>query len=172
MGPRWDLAGNKLPLKRRIKPTYFVLPDPSKATLGARLRFMRRKTGLTINQLAHKARLGHNVIASLERGKTRTLKPWVLGRILPFLAPGFKEAFAEARGDLYDFLAPPDTFGGWLRNLRLRRGMKQKELARALGVSRESIRRYEGDLSRPAKAVSKRLEEVFGPRRCMKDDCP
>lgn len=58
-------------------------------------------------------------------------------------------------------LSLPGPFGGWLKNLRLRKAMRQRELARILAVSRETIRRYEADQSRPAKdaaAAQQRLQ--------------
>jgi len=118
--------------------------------------------GLTIDELARKARLSHNVIACLERDETKTVQPWILGRILPFLASRFKEAFPETEGDPYDFLVPPASFGSWLHNQRMRRCLKQKELARLAGVSRESIRRYEANETQPAKGIWDKLRTLLG----------
>ncbi|GAF85543.1 unnamed protein product [marine sediment metagenome] len=39
--------------------------------------------------------------------------------------------------------------------------MQQKELARAFGVSRETIRRYEKDMYKPNKQILLQLEEIF-----------
>ena len=160
-GPRRNLAGNKLRVKRCVKPTYFVLPDPKKATLGTRLRYLRRHLDLTIEELAKLTRIGHNVIACLERDETKASQPWVLGRILPFLASRFKEVFSETGGDPYDFLVPPTSFGAWLQNQRMRRCLRQKALAALLGVDRESIRRYEANESKPLPAIRLRLRKVF-----------
>lgn len=159
-GPPWDLSGNELRVKRRIKPSYSLLPDPAKATLGQRLRFLRRKLGLSIKDLSPKVRLAESAIARIERDEARS-QPWVLGRILAFLASSFKEAFPETNGDPYDFLIPPTSFGTWLRNQRLRRGMKQRALAAALGVRPYTVVRYEADLTKPAPAIREKLRKVL-----------
>ena len=138
-----------------------MLPDPTKASLGQRLRYMRKRLHLTIEDLSRKSRLSHNVIARLERDETR-VQPWVLGRILPFLAARFKETFPESSGDAYDFLIPPTSFGAWLKNQRLRRGIKLKELAKQLGVCPFTLIRYESDRAQPSPAVRERLCRLFG----------
>ena len=70
-GGRWDLAGNELRVKRRVKPSYSLLPDPAKATLGQRLRFLRRKLGLSIKDMRLKVRLAESAIARIERDEAR-----------------------------------------------------------------------------------------------------
>lgn len=122
---------------------------------------MRRRLGLTIEDLSRKCRLSHNVIARLERDEN-IAQPWVLGRILPILAPSFKEAFPESNGNTYDCLIPPTSLGHWIKNQRLRRGMKLMELSEALIVSIYSVVRYESDRSRPSPAVRKRLRRLLG----------
>ena len=106
--------------------------------------------------------LGHNTIARLEREDSKSAKPWVLGRMLPFLMERFKEAFPDATGDAYDYLIPPNTFGDWLRNFRLRRGLRQGELAKALGVNKFTITRYEANQSMPNNDIRRRLQQRFG----------
>lgn len=137
-----------------------LLPDPAKATLGQRLRYLRNKLGLRIKDLSPKVRLAESAIARIERDEGRH-QPWVLGRILAFLASSFKEAFPETNGDPYDFLIPPATFGSWLRNLRMRRGLKQRELARSLGVRPYTLVRYEAEMSKPAPAIREKLRRVL-----------
>ncbi len=122
---------------------------------------MRRPLGLTIEDLSRKSRLSHNVIARLERDENH-VQPWVLGRILPILAPRFKEAFPETNGDAYDFLIPPTSLGRWIKNQRLRRGMKLMELSETLIVCIYSVARYESDRSKPSPAVRERLLRLFG----------
>jgi DNA-binding XRE family transcriptional regulator len=89
-------------------------------------------------------------------------KSGVLGRILPFLVSRFKETFPESNGDAYDFLIPPVTFGAWLQNLRLRRGLQLQELAKLLGVRPYTLIRYERNRTRPDQAVRLRLKKHFG----------
>lgn len=128
--------------------------------MGQRLRFLRKKLGLRVKDLSPKVRLAESAIARIERDEARP-QPWVLGRILAFLASNSKEAFPETNGDPYDFLIPPTSFGTWLRNLRMRRGMKQRDLARVLGVRPYSVVRYEADLTKPAPAIRERLRRVL-----------
>jgi len=82
--------------------------------------------------------------------------------MLPFIIDRFKEAFAEVSGDAYDYLIPPNTFGDWLRNFRLSRGLQQKELAKALGVNKYTTTRYEANRSKPASEIRRRLSERYG----------
>jgi transcriptional regulator with XRE-family HTH domain len=123
---------------------------------------MRKRLHMTIEDLSRKSRLSHNAIARLERDETRETHSWVLGRILPFLASRFKETFPEATGDAYDFLIPPASFGAWLQNFRLRRGLQLQELAKLLGVCRYTIIRYERNLTKPDEAARLRLNKRFG----------
>lgn len=130
--------------------------------MGARLRFLRRKAGLSLDDLAGKSGLHRNILSRLERDKGRDAnQPWVLGRILPSLAGRFKEAFPEAKGDPYDFLIPPTTFGGWLKNFRMRRGLKLKDLAIALKVRPFTVIRYEADESKPNSEVRGNLRRAY-----------
>lgn len=130
--------------------------------MGQRLRYLRKRLGLTLEEFARITRLGHNTIAKIERGETRKVRPWVLGRILPVLAGRFKEAFPETAGDPYDFLIPPATFGGWLKNLRMRRGLKLKDLARKLKLRPFTVIRYEADQTKPTLQVRQNLRRAFG----------
>jgi transcriptional regulator with XRE-family HTH domain len=126
------------------------------------MRFMRRRLGLRIEDLSAKSGLSPNAISRLERDATKKVHPWLLGRVLPYLAAQFKETFPEAGGDPYDFLIPPTTFGGWLKNFRMRRGLKLKELARALKVRPFTVIRYEADLSKPSRKVRVNLRRRYG----------
>ena len=123
---------------------------------------MRKRLHMTIEDLSRKSRLSHNAIARLERDATRKMCPWVLGRILPFLTSRFKETFPEAKGDAYDFLIPPVSFGAWLQNFRLRRGLQLQKLAKMLGVNPFTIIRYERNQTTPNQAVRLRLKKHFG----------
>jgi transcriptional regulator with XRE-family HTH domain len=119
--------------------------------------------GLSLDELAGKSGLSRNALSRLERDKTRRANlPWVLGRILPFLAGHFKKAFPKSNGDPYDFLIPPTTFGGWLKNFRMRHGLKLTDLARALKVRPFSVIRYESDRTKPAPGVRRNLRQAYG----------
>lgn len=43
----------------------------------------------------------------------------------------------------------------------MRRGLQQKELARILGVKRESLRRYEADRTKPGPPIREKLRKVL-----------
>ncbi len=126
------------------------------------MRYMRRRLGLRIEDLSAKSGVSRNAISRLERNATKKVHPWVLGRVLPYLAAQFKETFPEAGGDPYDFLIPPTTFGGWLKNLRMRRGLKLIDLARALKVRPFTVIRYEADESKPNAFARQNLRRAFG----------
>lgn len=125
------------------------------------MRYMRRRLGLRIEDLSAKSGVSHNAISRLERNDAKKVHPWVLGRVLPFLASRFKETFPEAGGDPYDFLIPPTTFGGWLKNFRMRRGLKLKDVAHALNVRPFTVIRYEAGTSKPNAEVRRNLSRVY-----------
>ena len=122
---------------------------------------MRRRLGLRIEDLSAKSGLSHNALSRLERDATEKVHPWVLGRVLPYLASQFNETFPEAGGDPYDFLIPPVTFGGWLKNFRMRRALKLKDLAHALKVRPFTVIRYEADASKPTLVVRRNLRRIY-----------
>jgi len=161
LGPPWALSGNELRVKRRIKPAYFILPEPTKATLGVRLRYLRQQAVLTIEELCRKTGVSTGAIPKLERDKAPVLRPWVLERILPFLSKSLKQAFPESGGDPYDFLVPPVTFGKWLRNQGMRLALQVKDFATRLRVEEFTVIRYEADQSRPDPAVQQRLRRLL-----------
>lgn len=74
-----------------------------------------------------------------------------------------KSAF-RILGDIYDFLIPRKDFGSWLKNFRLRRGIRQVDLARMLGIHKVSLHRYEKNVSRPSKALSRNYWLIWRPR--------
>ena len=87
------------------------------------------------------------------------------------LASRFKETFPEANGDAYGFLIPPVSFGAWLRNLRLRRGLQLQELAKLLRVRPYTLIRYERNQNKPGQAVRLRIKERFGPNNELDRFC-
>lgn len=101
--------------------------------------------------------LGHNSIGRLERGEFQP-DPARLGRILSHFVPEASELLGP---DFYERLIPADDFGGWLRNFRLRNGLRQDELARALGLHKVTVCRYEKGAAKPAAEVVKRLKRRY-----------
>ncbi|MBI4248822.1 MAG: helix-turn-helix transcriptional regulator [Elusimicrobia bacterium] len=118
-----------------------------------------RKLRLTPAALAAAARVGPNALLNLERGDAEP-KEWVVGRILKAFGDKVREAFPGAK-DVYDFLIPPKDFASWLRNFRLRRGLQQSELAKALGVTKVTIFHYERNVCKPRPVIQQRLRRVF-----------
>jgi len=127
-----------------------------------RLRYLRRRLHEPITSYATVAGLAHTTISRLERDKTKTIDPAILGRYLSPLKDRFKELFPEIEGDIYDFVIPPKTFGDRLRNHRLRRGMRQKKLAEVLGVARFTLQRYESNQSKPNGEIMRRINLQWG----------
>ncbi|MFH1726449.1 MAG: helix-turn-helix transcriptional regulator [Elusimicrobiota bacterium] len=121
------------------------------------MRYLRRSRGLTIGELAEASGVGRNTLSRLERGVT-PFNPAVVGRILAQFGPEARKVFAE---DPYEHLIPTESFGAWLRNFRMRMGMRQKDLAEALGVHKVTVCRYERHGFMPDVRVLRRLKEKF-----------
>ncbi len=79
-GPSWDLTDNKLQIKKRLKPQYFILPDLSKSSFGTRLRYLRRRLGLNLEQVSKSSGLSIGAIRRLEADAHEILEPWTVGR--------------------------------------------------------------------------------------------
>ena len=165
--PTWNQKGNyssgvktRVYLPFRVKGN-LVHYNLANATLGIKLRLLRRRLGVTITQFATKAGLGYNTIARLEKDEIKNPRPWVLGRILSAWGSEIKKAFPD-EGSLFDWAIPPSNLGNCIRNLRLKRGITQTEAARLIGVSRIALYRYERNQFKPRLAVWKRLTETFG----------
>ena len=160
-GSFWNIKGNHLELIRWLNPLSIASFDPSKATLGARLRYLRRRAKVTIAQLATRSKVSHNAISRLERTPDCRANPAILERILHVLGLNFQE-ISPGTGDCYDLLVPPKTPGSRIKNARLKKGLQQKVLAKRLGVSRETVRRWEWDLVRPGSNIQAHLNKVLG----------
>lgn len=161
-GPGGEHLTRSLNVKKRVYSGRFLLPDPTKASFGARLRYLRRRLDLTIGEFSKTTGLSHGAISRVERDAHRVLEPWILGRIILQLQGRLGEVFPETKGDPCDFLYPRDTFGGWLKNFRARRGLLQNEVAKAMAVSTETIRRYQDNECKPSKRNLFKLKAVFG----------
>jgi len=83
-----------------------------------------------------------------------------VGKLLAYFGKEAAEAFPEGKEPL-DYFLPVKDFGSWLRNFRVRKGLQQVELARALGVCKASLSAYEWNQTRPKDVVLKRLKKVF-----------
>ena len=161
-GPFKGINGNRLELVRWLNPVYIASFDLANATLGARLRYLRRGAKVTIALLATRSKVSHNAISRLERTPDGRTNPAILERILQVLGVNFQE-ISPGSGDCFDLLVPPKTPGSWIKNARLKKGLRQKALAERLGVSRETVRRWERDLVRPGSKIQNHLNKVLGP---------
>ena len=157
--PQSDPGGNQFGVERAIKPVYLPLPDLQTAPIGVRLRFVRKRRGLTIPELGRLTGISHGSISRLETGSA-PVNIAAVGKILAFFGPNLAEVFPDGQ-DPRDQLLPVSDFASWLRNFRMRKGLRQVELARILRVSKVTVCRYEQNRSRPQEVILKRLKKAF-----------
>ena len=157
--PQTNPTGNEFAVERPLKPIYLSLPDLQTAPIGVRLRFLRKRRGLTVLNLAKATGISHGTISRLERGRS-IFNVAAVGKLLAFFRRDLSEAFQGGQ-DPHDQFTPVSDFASWLRNFRVRKGLQQVELARLLGMSSVSICRYERHVSEPQAAVLKRFKRVF-----------
>jgi len=134
-------------------------------TIGANIRALRVAYGLKQDELAKLAGIGCNTLKSYETDKTCKINPWILQNIAGALKIKDTEllngSVTEQPENIVDYFTPPNTFGSRIKNLRLKHKMQQKELAELLGVHRETIRRYENNLTKPDKKTVFELEKIL-----------
>lgn len=99
MGPGGEEIPRSLKVEKRVYSNRFLLPDPTKASFGARLRYLRRRLGLTIEEFRKTTGLSHDAISRIERDAHRVLEPWILGRIIPQVQGRLGKVFPETKGD-------------------------------------------------------------------------
>ncbi|MFH1726442.1 MAG: helix-turn-helix transcriptional regulator [Elusimicrobiota bacterium] len=157
--PWTNLTGNKLSVEKSVRTRFLALPNLRVAPLGTRLRYLRKRRGLTLMELARRTGVSHGAICRLENGMV-PLDPARLGRILAFFGDDAREVLPDG-ADIYDHVIPVKDFGSWLRNFRMRRGIPQKNLAEALGVHKVTVCRYEKHGLKPDARILKRLRRQF-----------
>lgn len=81
----------------------------------------------------------------------------VLAPIVPFPQSTRKPTLQE----LAQQMATPRTLGEKIRYLRLRKGLRQNELAKALGVYNTAVCQWEKDLTEPRPAHMGRLSQLL-----------
>ena len=75
---------------------------------------------------------------------------------------GEKFQFIEIRFRVSRYaLIDTSTFGGWPRQKRLEMGLKQKELAVEIGVSKDTVRNWEKGRCRPSKESLEKIYDVL-----------
>lgn len=157
--PQRDPEGKELFVGKSIRNRLVVVPDLQKTPIGARIRFLRKRQGLTIPDLERLTGISHGTISRLERGSA-AVNVAAVGKLLAYFGRDIEEAFPDGQ-DPQDLLVPVSDFGSWLRNFRVRKRLQQVELARALGVSKVTVCRYERNHSRPQDVIIKRLKKAF-----------
>ena len=68
-GPSGEHSTRSLQVKKRVYSGRFLLPDPTKASFGARLRYLRRRLGLTIEEFSKTTGLSHGAISRIVNPK-------------------------------------------------------------------------------------------------------
>jgi transcriptional regulator with XRE-family HTH domain len=128
--------------------------------LGCELRRIRGNRGLTLTELARKARLSTSFLSEIEQGKKS-----------PSLAS--LDAIASVLGVPRDALVPPmgasleaKGLPERIRSARERAGMTQEGLAEAAGVSTGLIGQIEAGSTRPSLATIEHLSVALGVTPC------
>ena len=140
------------------------LADPT-LSLGARITALRIRKGLKQEDLAIAAGIATSALARYEQDKILDIHPLILQKIAETLKVEpvllIPPRIQPESGELAEFFSPSVSYGSKIKQFRISRNMQQKELAEALGVSRETIRRYENDHSKPTKRIMAKLEELM-----------
>jgi transcriptional regulator with XRE-family HTH domain len=182
LGVREETVTNweKGQLKPRIRYWSGILaflghdPDPQPDTLAGRLRKIRRRFGLTQEELAGRLLLDEKQICQWEAGRSQPHR-WIFGRIDRALRAleGREAASREEPGSYCDLtrwrrtpvaagISTPRTRGERLRARRLRLGLSQVEVAGRVGISRGTLHRIERDRLRVTDKLIARLEAALG----------
>ncbi|MEK6564202.1 MAG: helix-turn-helix transcriptional regulator [Candidatus Omnitrophota bacterium] len=151
--------------------TITATPPPKNCSLGNKIRFARQSLGKTQKTLSEMIKHPRSLISRYEQDKIRKPNTKVLLDIAKSLKVSpdklisiqqFQPIGNKAEIDkLYAFLKTPHNFGKKLRDLRLRANIEQKALALEVGINRESIRRYERNITRPSKAILAKIIEAL-----------
>ena len=130
----------------------------SRNQLAVNLRALRRERGLTQKELAFASGLNRSLIARYEQGDT-TLNGDCVAAIAYALGVSVDALRDEALPLDRDVLG---EFGQTLKFLRKERGLTQKELAEAVGVTIGTISAYECGTSYPKRRNLAALAAHFG----------
>jgi len=146
----------------------FTFPaNSASTTIGTNIKALRVAYGLKQQELAKLAGIGCNTLKSYENNQTCKTNPWIIQNIACALKVKDTEllngSLTAQSQNIFDYLVrtTPDTFGAKIKNLRLKHKIQQKELAEFLGVHRETIRRYENNLTKPDKKKVLELEKIL-----------
>jgi transcriptional regulator with XRE-family HTH domain len=144
------------------------IPSPQDNTLGSQLRYLRRCLGETRATFATLSRHPVSLIAKYEKNKIKKPNQRVLldfakalkvppDKILSI--QHFEPISNETElNELFESLFSGADFGSRLRKLRIRANTGSKTLASKLGINRETVRRYENNITKPTK---ERLTQII-----------
>jgi transcriptional regulator with XRE-family HTH domain len=141
------------------------LENATLLTLGTRIIALRIQKGLNQENLAKYSGIATSVIARYEQDRILDINPEILQKIAEILQVDpvllLPTRIQPESGQFAEFFSPYVSSGSKIRQFRIDRGIQQKDLAEALGVSRETIRRYEKNHSKPTKKIIAKLEEYM-----------
>ncbi len=163
--------GKRLVIIRWASLPQLTIPLPQDNTLGSYLKYLRRC--LREPQASIATRIGHPVdlISRYERNKVKKPNPQILLKLAKALKVSpdklisiqcFQPILKETEIDkLLEFLTSSVDFGSKLKDLRLRANIGQKALAKNIDLNRESIRRYEKNITKPSKQILSRIIAIL-----------
>lgn len=153
-----DLDVTTIHVEKISKSCPRLLLDLEKTPLGGRFRFLRKRWGMTLDDLAERTGISKPTLCQFERG--RRMRTMIVAKLLAYFGQEAADAFPE--GDPLEQVVPVSDFGSWLRNFRIRRGLRQAELAKAIGVCEASVSAYELNRTKPQRQVLERLRKGYG----------
>lgn len=128
-------------------------PLPVEGDFPSRLKALRRRLGLTQAGLARRLAVDDS-----------TVRGWEVGEHPPRLRSGvaLDALFRDVGLANSSPEEGPNSFAERVRTARRARGWDQVELARRLGVSRETVSEWERDRTSPRRGHLERLEALLG----------
>lgn len=131
--------------------------------LYQRLRYFRTTKRLTQEKLAALSGVSRNIIAKYERNEIEKPNPAVILKIASALSVTPQRLLPRHNDskDLFEYFVKPKNFGSRLRYLRLKAQIQQRALAGMLKVNRETVRRYENNITAPDGETIGRLAKVL-----------
>lgn len=170
-GRWWSGEGKEIIIIRWPSLPRPTPPLPQDNSLGSRIRYFRRLQGVTRTQLATLTGYPVNTLANYEQNKIERPNPHILLKIAEALKietnklisiQHFQPISKEHNpSNIFDCFIPPKDFGSKVKNLRVRENISQKELARQLGLNRETIRRYENNITRPRADILRKIATIL-----------
>ena len=133
-------------------------------TLGSNIRKERLSRGLTQADFAKASGVALSGIMAYEKNKVIHPNPFTIQKIAKALQIKELDLFPEVpedAKDAIDVICPLASTGLKIKNLRLRKRLQQKDLARMLGIHEVSLCRYEKDLIKPDEKMKKRIESLL-----------